>query len=54
MADAPGEVVEAARVIAMQTKDTLRKVIAEEFPKLDDETLNDFTHAICMMMAGVA
>lgn len=54
MADAPDEVVEAARVIAKTTKDTLRRVIAEEFPKLDDGTLLDFTDAICLMMAGVA
>lgn len=51
MSDAPLEVVEAAREIARRSRKVLRKVIAETFPNADKATLNDFTQAICQMMA---
>jgi hypothetical protein len=52
MADAPDEVIEAARVIAKQTKETLRQAIDETMPGMDEATLTDFTDGICQMMAG--
>jgi hypothetical protein len=52
MADAPDEVIEAARVIARRAKDTLRLSVAAEFPGTDKDTIDDFTNGICQMMAG--
>jgi len=51
MADAPDEVIEAARVIARQTKEMLRRAIDETMPGMDEATLTDFTNGICQMMA---
>jgi hypothetical protein len=52
MADAPEEVIQLARAIARQTKETLRRAINETMPGMDEATLTDFTNGICQMMAA--
>ena len=52
MADAPEEVIQLARAIARQTKETLRQAIDETMPVMDEATLTVFTNGICQMMAG--
>lgn len=54
IADAPPEVVLAAREIAVASLNTIRNVIAEEFPGADIDVQKDFVKAICEMMAESA
>ena len=53
IADAPTEVIDAAREIARASVNTIRNIIAEEFPATDPETQADFVRAICQFMASV-
>lgn len=52
--DAPEEVIDAAKAIAMASLNTIRNIIAEEFPATDPETQKDFVKAICQFMAESA
>jgi uncharacterized protein with HEPN domain len=54
IADAPPEVLDAAKEIARASLNTIRNIIAEEFPKTDLETQKDFVKAICQIMAESA
>ena len=54
MADAPVDVIDAAKEIARASLNTIRNIIAEEFPTTDAETQKDFVKAICHFMAESA
>jgi hypothetical protein len=54
IADAPTEVLDAAKEIARAALNTIRNIIAEEFPATDMETQKDFVKAICQIMAELA
>lgn len=54
IADAPSDVIEAAKKIARVSVNTIRDVIAAEFPIVDEATQNDFVRAICQLMTEAA
>jgi len=54
IADAPTEVLDAAKEIARASLNTIRNIIAEEFSATDLETQKDFVKAICQIMAESA
>jgi uncharacterized protein with HEPN domain len=54
MSDAPNEVIDAAKEIARASLNTIRNIIAEEFPATNPETQKDFVKAICQIMAESA
>lgn len=54
IADAPAEVLNAAREIARASLNTIRNIIAEEFSAANPETQKDFVKAICEIMAKSA
>ena len=54
IADAPSEVIDAAKEIARASLNTIRNIIADEFPTTDPETQKDFVKAVCHFMARSA
>ena len=54
IADAPSEVVDAAKEIARASLNTIRNIIAEEFPEVDLDVQKDFVKAVCQFMAESA
>lgn len=54
IADAPDEVVKAAKEIAIASLNTIRSIIAEEFPNVDLDLQKEFVQSVCRFMAAKA
>jgi hypothetical protein len=50
IADAPVEVIETAKEIAIVSLNTIRNIIDDEFPTTEPEARRDFVTAICFFM----